>query len=160
MEERYYDLPSNEERYNNGGAATYFNNARIYGGRQKRRAEVHDIHFLSPDEKMEPLSWERRVHIALDVARGLEYLHDGAVPPVIHRDIKSSNILLDQSMKARVFNSRVSLNPSPIMDINAAIGNEDTSLGGEMAFDTTKTNTIATNVTVLCSASVLHSCRP
>lgn len=54
------------------------------------------------NEKMEPLNWDRRVHIALDVARGLEYLHDGAVPPVIHRDIKSSNILLDQSMRARV----------------------------------------------------------
>lgn len=54
------------------------------------------------NEKMEPLSWDLRVHIALDVARGLEYLHDGAVPPVIHRDIKSSNILLDQTMRARV----------------------------------------------------------
>ncbi|CAN7006269.1 hypothetical protein IGI04_009963 [Brassica rapa subsp. trilocularis] len=53
-------------------------------------------------EKHEPLSWDLRVYIALDVARGLEYLHDGAVPPVIHRDIKSSNILLDQSMRARV----------------------------------------------------------
>ncbi|KAK6946829.1 Serine-threonine/tyrosine-protein kinase, catalytic domain [Dillenia turbinata] len=52
-------------------------------------------------EKHEPLSWDLRVNIALDVARGLEYLHDGAVPPVVHRDIKSSNILLDQSMKAR-----------------------------------------------------------
>ncbi|XP_061348545.1 calcium/calmodulin-regulated receptor-like kinase 1 [Gastrolobium bilobum] len=50
----------------------------------------------------EALSWDLRVQIALDVARGLEYLHDGAVPPVIHRDIKSSNILLDQSMLARV----------------------------------------------------------
>ncbi|XP_071702196.1 calcium/calmodulin-regulated receptor-like kinase 1 [Rutidosis leptorrhynchoides] len=50
----------------------------------------------------ELLSWNLRVQIALDVARGLEYLHDGAVPPVIHRDIKSSNILLDQSMGARV----------------------------------------------------------
>eukprot|EP00268_Persea_americana_P048742 TRINITY_DN5175_c0_g1_i7.p1 TRINITY_DN5175_c0_g1~~TRINITY_DN5175_c0_g1_i7.p1 ORF type:complete len:431 (-),score=95.13 TRINITY_DN5175_c0_g1_i7:402-1694(-) len=49
-----------------------------------------------------PLSWDLRVYIALDVARGLEYLHDGAVPPVVHRDIKSSNILLDQSMRARV----------------------------------------------------------
>lgn len=54
------------------------------------------------DENYGPLTWNLRVHIALDVARGLEYLHDGAVPPVIHRDIKSSNILLDQSMRARV----------------------------------------------------------
>ncbi|XP_019230282.1 PREDICTED: calcium/calmodulin-regulated receptor-like kinase 1 isoform X2 [Nicotiana attenuata] len=54
------------------------------------------------DEKLEPLCWDLRVQIALDVARGLEYLHDGAVPPVVHRDIKSSNILLDQSMRARV----------------------------------------------------------
>ncbi|GFP86374.1 probable leucine-rich repeat receptor-like serine/threonine-protein kinase at5g15730 [Phtheirospermum japonicum] len=54
------------------------------------------------NEKLEPLNWELRIQIALDVARGLEYLHDGAVPPVVHRDIKSSNILLDQSMRARV----------------------------------------------------------
>uniref|UniRef100_A0A2P2K7U3 Protein kinase domain-containing protein n=2 Tax=Rhizophora mucronata TaxID=61149 RepID=A0A2P2K7U3_RHIMU len=53
-------------------------------------------------ENYEPLSWDLRVLIALDIARGLEYLHDGAVPPVIHRDIKSSNILLDHSMRARV----------------------------------------------------------
>ncbi|PWA90956.1 hypothetical protein CTI12_AA094730 [Artemisia annua] len=56
-------------------------------------------HLYSEDH--EALSWDLRVQIALDVARGLEYLHDGAVPPVIHRDIKSSNILLDQSMGAR-----------------------------------------------------------
>ncbi|KAI3688567.1 hypothetical protein L2E82_46218 [Cichorium intybus] len=54
------------------------------------------------NENRELLSWNLRVQIALDVARGLEYLHDGAVPPVIHRDIKSSNILLDESMGARV----------------------------------------------------------
>ncbi|KAK9072294.1 hypothetical protein SSX86_008727 [Deinandra increscens subsp. villosa] len=53
-------------------------------------------------EKHELLSWNLRVQIALDVARGLEYLHDGAVPSVTHRDIKSSNILLDESMGARV----------------------------------------------------------
>ncbi|KAK9265398.1 hypothetical protein L1049_007419 [Liquidambar formosana] len=52
-------------------------------------------------EKLEPLSWDIRVYIALDVARGLEYLHYGAIPTVIHRDIKSSNILLDRSMRAR-----------------------------------------------------------
>ncbi|GFP89964.1 probable leucine-rich repeat receptor-like serine/threonine-protein kinase at5g15730 [Phtheirospermum japonicum] len=54
------------------------------------------------NEKLGALQWELRVQIAIDVARGLEYLHDGAVPPVIHRDIKSSNILLDQCMRARV----------------------------------------------------------
>ncbi|XP_042462949.1 calcium/calmodulin-regulated receptor-like kinase 1 isoform X1 [Zingiber officinale] len=53
-------------------------------------------------EKYQVLSWDLRINIALDVARGLEYLHDGAVPPVTHRDIKSANILLDNSMRARV----------------------------------------------------------
>ncbi|XP_020102649.1 calcium/calmodulin-regulated receptor-like kinase 1 [Ananas comosus] len=53
-------------------------------------------------ENRQLLSWDLRVSIALDVARGLEYLHDGAIPPVIHRDVKSNNILLDRSMKARV----------------------------------------------------------
>ncbi|KAH7525544.1 hypothetical protein JRO89_XSUnG0074500 [Xanthoceras sorbifolium] len=40
------------------------------------------------DENREPLSWDSRVQIALDVARGLGYLHYGAVPLVVHRDIK------------------------------------------------------------------------
>ncbi|KAK4393225.1 Calcium/calmodulin-regulated receptor-like kinase, partial [Sesamum angolense] len=48
------------------------------------------------------LSWEDRLQIALDISHGIEYLHDGAVPPVIHRDLKSANILLDQSMRAKV----------------------------------------------------------
>ncbi|KAL2635786.1 hypothetical protein R1flu_007265 [Riccia fluitans] len=54
------------------------------------------------DQTGDPLSWENRVRIAQDVSRGLEYLHEGAVPPVIHRDIKSANILLDGTMTARV----------------------------------------------------------
>ncbi|PQP92170.1 calcium/calmodulin-regulated receptor-like kinase 1 [Prunus yedoensis var. nudiflora] len=53
-------------------------------------------------DSRKPLSWDLRVDIALDIARGLEYLHYGAVPSVVHRDIKSSNILLDRSMRARV----------------------------------------------------------
>ncbi|KAK4747537.1 hypothetical protein SAY87_014123 [Trapa incisa] len=48
------------------------------------------------------LSWEERLQIALDISHGIEYLHEGAVPPVIHRDLKSANILLDQSMRAKV----------------------------------------------------------
>ncbi|KAE9612603.1 hypothetical protein Lal_00005783 [Lupinus albus] len=48
------------------------------------------------------LSWDERLQIALDISHGIEYLHEGAVPPVIHRDLKSANILLDHSMGAKV----------------------------------------------------------
>ncbi|XP_050211247.1 putative serine/threonine-protein kinase-like protein CCR3 [Mercurialis annua] len=46
--------------------------------------------------------WKVRIKIALDAARGIEYLHNYAVPSIIHRDIKSSNILLDANWAARV----------------------------------------------------------
>ncbi|KAK6927598.1 Serine-threonine/tyrosine-protein kinase, catalytic domain, partial [Dillenia turbinata] len=48
------------------------------------------------------LSWHVRMKIALDVARGLEYLHEHCNPPVIHRDLKSSNILLDTNFNAKL----------------------------------------------------------
>ncbi|PPD84343.1 hypothetical protein GOBAR_DD18709 [Gossypium barbadense] len=47
------------------------------------------------------LTWQRRMKIALDTARGLEYLHEHCNPPVIHRDLKSSNILLDLDFNAK-----------------------------------------------------------
>ncbi|AQK69087.1 Phytosulfokine receptor [Zea mays] len=48
------------------------------------------------------LSWHIRMKIALDTARGLEYLHEHCNPPVIHRDLKSSNILLDSDFSAKI----------------------------------------------------------
>lgn len=48
------------------------------------------------------LDWEARYEIALGAARGLEYLHHGCDRPVIHRDVKSSNILLDEHFKPRI----------------------------------------------------------
>ncbi|XBI50771.1 hypothetical protein VPH35_114130 [Triticum aestivum] len=50
----------------------------------------------------EPLSWAERVRIALDSARGLEYIHEHTVPVYIHRDIKSANILIDKNTRAKV----------------------------------------------------------
>ena len=44
----------------------------------------------------------RRLNVALGAARGLTYLHEFANPPIIHRDIKSNNILLDESLNAKV----------------------------------------------------------
>ncbi|CAL5440071.1 unnamed protein product [Camellia sinensis] len=48
------------------------------------------------------LTWHLRMKIALDIARGLEYLHEHCNPPVIHRDLKSSNILLDSDFNAKL----------------------------------------------------------
>lgn len=51
---------------------------------------------------LKPLEWKKRLSIALDVARGVEYLHSLAHQSFIHRDLKPSNILLGDDMKAKV----------------------------------------------------------
>lgn len=48
------------------------------------------------------LTWPQRKNIILDVAKGLAYLHYEIKPPIYHRDIKATNILLDSKMKAKV----------------------------------------------------------
>ncbi|CAA3030870.1 probable receptor-like serine threonine- kinase At4g34500 [Olea europaea subsp. europaea] len=49
-----------------------------------------------------PLTWEIRMKIAIGTARGLAYLHEGLEPKVVHRDVKSSNILLDRKWNPKV----------------------------------------------------------
>ncbi|KAE9456128.1 hypothetical protein C3L33_11971, partial [Rhododendron williamsianum] len=53
-------------------------------------------------KEREKMDWMRRLSMALDSARGLAYLHELANPPIIHRDIKSNNILLDDQLTAKV----------------------------------------------------------
>ncbi|KAK7336706.1 hypothetical protein VNO77_17252 [Canavalia gladiata] len=60
---------------------------------------LHDHLFGSARKK---LGWPIRQNIALGTARGLAYLHYGAQPSIIHRDIKASNILLDENFEAKV----------------------------------------------------------
>ncbi|KAL2484414.1 Serine/threonine-protein kinase PBS1 [Abeliophyllum distichum] len=58
---------------------------------------LHDL----PSDK-EPLDWNTRMKIAAGAAKGLEYLHDKANPPVIYRDFKSSNILLGEGYSPKL----------------------------------------------------------
>ncbi|KAL2893484.1 Serine/threonine-protein kinase-like protein CCR4 [Bienertia sinuspersici] len=69
---------------------------------------LHDhLHKLKGSSPL--ASWQNRLQVALDAARGIDYLHTYAVPPIIHRDIKSSNILLDSNWNAKVSDFGLSL---------------------------------------------------
>ncbi|XP_044465259.1 probable serine/threonine-protein kinase PBL7 [Mangifera indica] len=67
------------------------------GGLQEHLYPMNGSNSASPK-----LDWETRLKIALEAAKGLEYLHEQVTPPVIHRDFKSSNILLDKNFRAKV----------------------------------------------------------
>ncbi|XP_061971514.1 probable serine/threonine-protein kinase PBL21 isoform X4 [Populus nigra] len=59
-------------------------------------------HLFDLEPGKEPLSWSTRIKIAVGAARGLEYLHCKADPPVIYRDLKSANILLDNDFQPKL----------------------------------------------------------
>ncbi|XP_023633175.1 probable LRR receptor-like protein kinase At1g51890 isoform X2 [Capsella rubella] len=48
------------------------------------------------------LTWENRMQIAVEAAQGLEYLHNGCRPPMVHRDVKTTNILLNERSGAKL----------------------------------------------------------
>lgn len=58
--------------------------------------------LLGVDKETSPLDWAARIKIALGAARGLAYLHEDSSPRVIHRDFKSSNILLEDDFTPKV----------------------------------------------------------
>uniref|UniRef100_A0A8R7UKY1 Protein kinase domain-containing protein n=1 Tax=Triticum urartu TaxID=4572 RepID=A0A8R7UKY1_TRIUA len=58
---------------------------------------LHEFLHLS-DDYSKPLTWDTRVRIALGTAQALEYLHEICSPPIIHKNIKSSNVLLDADL--------------------------------------------------------------
>ncbi|MED6221832.1 hypothetical protein PIB30_058433 [Stylosanthes scabra] len=61
-----------------------------------------ESHLHGVDRENSPLDWSARIKIALGAARGLAYLHEDSSPPVIHRDFKSSNILLEDDFTPKV----------------------------------------------------------
>ncbi|XP_019438325.1 PREDICTED: probable LRR receptor-like serine/threonine-protein kinase At1g67720 isoform X1 [Lupinus angustifolius] len=80
-----------EEEYQHILVYEYMHNGTL-------RDHIH-VHESSNQKK---LDWLTRLRIAEDAAKGLEYLHTGCNPSIIHRDVKTSNILLDINMRAKV----------------------------------------------------------
>ncbi|KAH7568970.1 hypothetical protein JRO89_XS06G0082500 [Xanthoceras sorbifolium] len=62
---------------------------------------LHDLlHVDKESHKM--FSWNMRIRVALGAARALQYLHEGCEPPIVHRNFKSANILLDEKLAVHV----------------------------------------------------------
>ncbi|XP_057499076.1 PTI1-like tyrosine-protein kinase 1 isoform X1 [Actinidia eriantha] len=93
-------------------------NFRVLAYEFATMGSLHDIlHGRKGVQGAQPgpvLDWIQRVRIAVDAARGLEYLHEKVQPSVIHRDIRSSNVLLFEDFKAKVADFNLS-NQAPDM---------------------------------------------
>lgn len=60
--------------------------------------------WLHGNGRRRKLDWRTRLQIAVDVASGLQYIHEHTRPSVVHKDIKTSNVLLDGKMRAKIAN--------------------------------------------------------
>ncbi|XP_028759825.1 PTI1-like tyrosine-protein kinase 3 isoform X3 [Neltuma alba] len=93
-------------------------NLRILAYEFATMGSLHDIlHGRKGVQGAQPgptLDWMQRVRIAVDAARGLEYLHEKVQPPIIHRDIRSSNVLIFDDYKAKIADFNLS-NQAPDM---------------------------------------------
>ncbi|TVU08243.1 hypothetical protein EJB05_41640 [Eragrostis curvula] len=80
---------------------------------------LHDILHFS-DGMSKNLTWNTRVRIALGTARALEYLHEVCLPPIVQRNLKSSNILLDEEYSPHLCDSGLAaLSPNPEREISS-----------------------------------------
>jgi len=74
--------------------------------RYRRRVLLSNTHsvpwILSDREKSVQLDWPRRYQIIIGLARGLLYLHEESPVKIIHRDIKASNVLLDDQLNPKI----------------------------------------------------------
>ncbi|CAI9086835.1 OLC1v1020754C1 [Oldenlandia corymbosa var. corymbosa] len=81
---------------------------------------LHDmLHFA--DERSKLLTWNARVRVALGTARALEYLHEVCLPSVVHRNLKSANIMLDDELNAHLSDCGLAaLTPNTERQVSAA----------------------------------------
>ncbi|KAL1360965.1 hypothetical protein HN51_006337 [Arachis hypogaea] len=89
---------------------------------------VDHLHHINHD----PLSWKRRLQICIGVARGLHYLHTGAKHVIIHRHIKTSNILLDDNWEPKV--SGLSLSKRVPLSISKSLIRVESDVKGTFGY--------------------------
>ncbi|KAI3680649.1 hypothetical protein L6452_35422 [Arctium lappa] len=105
-DERFMELVTNVSKLRNEnivGLEGYCveHGQRLFVYEYCENGTLHEALHLN-DEMHERLSWSSRVHVALHVARALEYLHEVCQPPVVHHNVKSTNVLFDDELNARV----------------------------------------------------------
>ncbi|KAI5336909.1 hypothetical protein L3X38_016178 [Prunus dulcis] len=91
------------------GLVGYCNDETNVGLVYEYMANGNLLNHLS-DSRSSILTWEDRLRIATDAAQGLEYLHCGCKPPIMHRDVKSTNILLNENFQAKISDFGLSRN--------------------------------------------------
>ncbi|XP_023001548.1 protein STRUBBELIG-RECEPTOR FAMILY 8-like [Cucurbita maxima] len=101
-EDNFLEAVSNMSRLRHTNIVTLNGYCAEYGQRLLvyefiGNGSLHDmLHFA--DESSKTLTWNARVRVALGTARALEYLHEVCLPSVVHRNLKSANILLDEEL--------------------------------------------------------------
>ncbi|KAL8515869.1 hypothetical protein ACS0TY_014533 [Phlomoides rotata] len=100
----------------------------------------------------QPLTWKQRVLIALDVARGVEYLHSLAQQRFIHRDLKPENILLSDDMRAKIADFGLVKNAP---DVNVSVETQLAGTFGYLAPEYAATGKVTTKVDVYAFGVIL-----
>ncbi|TYI77928.1 hypothetical protein E1A91_D06G175400v1 [Gossypium mustelinum] len=91
-----------------------------------KNGSLHEFLHLS-DEYSKPLIWNSRVKIALGTARALEYLHEGCSPSIVHKNIKSENILLDAELNPHLSDSGLA---TFIPNADQVLNHDDVTMSG------------------------------
>ncbi|KAF6171191.1 hypothetical protein GIB67_011252 [Kingdonia uniflora] len=105
-----------------GFCADGFNRALVYEFMPNKSLETY---IFSKGTINPPLGWEKLLDIAIGIAKGIEYLHQGCDQRILHFDIKPHNILLDQNLKPKISNfglAKLSSKEESIVSMTAARG--------------------------------------